>query len=68
MHVMNPQKAIEALQANGWSETDIATDVGVYQSTINRIRKGMPPSWELGQKIIACAMDNVPMPKSSSKK
>jgi hypothetical protein len=68
MHVMNPKSAIESLQCEGWSETDIALNVGVYQSTINRIRKGMPITWVVGQAIIKLATDNVPKSKIQAKK
>lgn len=60
MHVMNPSQAIEALRKNGWTDSRIADDVGTFQSTITRIRKGMPTAWELGNDLIQLANDNLP--------
>ncbi len=58
---MTPSAAINALIANGMSETAIGEAVGARQNTINRIKRGvMVPNWETGQKLVALALSSIP--------
>ena len=52
---MNPAQAIEALRQGGMTEQVIAAAVGVNQSTVNRIRNGGSPGWQVGSVLVAMA-------------
>lgn len=52
---MSPQEAVEILIARGWTEAAIAEAIGVTQPTVNRIKTGSKPSWEVGAAVIALA-------------
>lgn len=52
---MNPKDAISALQKSGWTETMIANAVGTSQPTINRIKRGAMPGYDIGAAIVALA-------------
>lgn len=52
---MSPNDAIAKLAAAGWTESEIANAVGVAQSTINRIKRGARPNFEVGSALVALA-------------
>lgn len=52
---MTPATAIQTLLASGWTEAKIATEVGATQPTINRIKRGAKPSYDVGVAIVALA-------------
>ena len=53
---MDPSNAIEALREAGLTEKAIGSLVGVGQSTINRIRRGlMVPNYPLGRALVDLA-------------
>jgi hypothetical protein len=52
---MTPKYAVESLLARGWTESSIATAVGVTQPTVNRIKNGVVPAWDTGECLIALA-------------
>lgn len=50
---MTPSNAITALISAGWTEAGIAEEVGTSQPTINRIRHGAQPRFQLGTDLLA---------------
>ncbi|MDR6094924.1 helix-turn-helix transcriptional regulator [Stenotrophomonas sp. SORGH_AS_0321] len=57
---MNPSTAIESLRVSGMTEQAIGAKVGVGQSTINKIRRGlMQPTYPVGKALVdlATALD-----------
>lgn len=57
---MTPSEAINSLRAADWSEVAIAAElrangVQTTQSTVNRIRHGMQPSYEVGKALVDLA-------------
>lgn len=57
---MTPSEAIDSLRTADWSEVAIAAElrangVQTTQSTVNRIRHGMQPSYEVGKALIDLA-------------
>lgn len=63
---MRPSEAIEHLILAGLSETAIGSEVGANQSTINRIRRGKSPRFELGSALVALAK-RTPLPEPAAK-
>jgi transcriptional regulator with XRE-family HTH domain len=56
MRRMNPQDAVKALIASGWTEQRIAAEAGTSQPTINRIKNGRHrASFDVGQALITLA-------------
>lgn len=52
---MKPSQAIEKLLAAGLTEAAIGDAVGARQSTVNKIKHGTVPNWDLGRKLIELA-------------
>lgn len=52
---MTPATAIQELIAGGMTEAEIGQKVGAHQSTINRIKNGQTPTWEVGAALVALA-------------
>lgn len=52
---MTPATAIQTLLASGWTEAKIAAEVGTTQPTINRIKRGATPSYDVGAAVVALA-------------
>jgi len=53
---MDPQKAISSLLKRGWTQQQVADEIGVNQSTIQRIYlNGQKPGWDLALKIMKLA-------------
>lgn len=52
---MTPAQAIDKLQRAGMTEAAIASQVGVLQSTVNRIKHGRDPHWSLGNALVRLA-------------
>lgn len=57
---MSPSQAIEHLIAQGMTEQAIASKAGTTQSTVNRIRHGQQPSFDLGKSLVELAQQNKP--------
>lgn len=54
---MNPSTAIESLRVSGMTEQAIGAKVGVGQSTINKIRRGlMQPTYPVGKALVDLAV------------
>lgn len=60
LRLMKPIEAIAALQKNGWTETTIAQAVGTSQPTINRIKSGSMPLFDLGIALVNLAKRDKP--------
>lgn len=52
---MSPTEAIQVLLAAKWTEMRIAADVKTTQGTINKIKHGRTPRYDLGLALIASA-------------
>ena len=53
---MNPAQAITALlERPDWTEVRIAVAVGTTQPTVNRIKRGASPSYQVGAALVALA-------------
>jgi transcriptional regulator with XRE-family HTH domain len=51
---MKPSDAIQRLlDSQEWTESRIAAEVGTSQPTVNRIKRGASPSYEVGAAIVA---------------
>jgi len=57
---MKPIDAVTELQKQGWTETAIAEAVGTSQPTINRIKGGANPLFDLGMALVTLAAGNKP--------
>ncbi len=57
---MKPIDAIVSLQEQGWTEAAIAEAVGTSQPTINRIKSGANPLFDLGMALVTLAASNKP--------
>ena len=57
---MNPTEAVKHLNANGWTETALSLKLGCSQSTINRIKHGTRPHFELGLILVKMAQRTRP--------
>lgn len=55
MNQTTPKEAVETLLERGWTEAAIAEEVGVTQPTINRIKTGTIPGWDVGRAIVDLA-------------
>jgi hypothetical protein len=55
---MTPRNAISALLANNWTEQMVAAEAGTTQPTINRIKHGASPSYEVGARLVELAAAN----------
>lgn len=56
MRRMNPAQAITALlERADWTEVRIAAAVGTTQPTVNRIKRGASPSYQVGTALVALA-------------
>lgn len=60
---MKPSDAIALLIQHAWTETRIADAIGTSQPTINRIKKGAKPSFDVGHALIELAKRSKPTPK-----
>lgn len=60
---VNPSAAIQHLIAAGLTEIEIGQRVGAHQSTINRIKRGQAPTWEVGAALVRLA-EATPVPPS----
>lgn len=63
---MKPSEAIAALIERGLTEAAIAAQVGTTQSTINRIRRGQQPSYDLGKALIELHASGAAPPESTA--
>ena len=52
---MKPSEAIEKLLSTGLTEAAIGDAVGARQSTVNKIKRGTVPNWELGKRLVDLA-------------
>jgi hypothetical protein len=52
---MNPTEAVQTLIKHRWTETEIAVRVGTTQGTVNKIKAGREPRYELGHQLVALA-------------
>jgi len=59
---MTPAVAIQKLIAAGLTEIEIGQKVGAHQSTINRIKRGQTPAWEVGAALVRLA-EATPVPE-----
>lgn len=56
---MTPSQAIQSLLDAGCTEAGIAKAVGTSQPTINRIKKGSAPRYEVGARLMALTPEEV---------
>jgi transcriptional regulator with XRE-family HTH domain len=52
---MSPSEAVRALLEGGLSESAIAARCGVNQSSVNRIKRGAVPNYDVGRQLVALA-------------